>query len=325
MLVKLVRYYEYPDLRRQTPKGSFKWGTYTFTEEAVEECDYLVILDHPKKDFSVKVKKSNIIHICQEPPNETSLYRQYGNKHNSLIINQINTKKNNILLHGALPWHLNKDYDFLSNLTLDSLKKENKISWVTSNKNTTKGHMQRMNFLNKIKDLDFVHLYGRGIKSIDDKWDALYDSKYSIAYENYSNDYYWTEKISDAFLAFSMPIYVGCNKVSDFFPKDSYIQIDPNDKHIQLFFKDLVKSKTFDKGKELILEARNLVLEKYQLFPYLVDLFENIESEKKVNNDSPKLYQFKGGNDYFDNYPMSIELKRSFFKLKRRINTLFTN
>ena len=325
MLVKLVRYYEYPDLKRQTPGCSFKWGEYTFTEEDVDECDYLVILDHPKEDFSVKVKESNIIHICQEPPNETSLYRQYGNKYNSLIINQIDTKKNNILFHGALPWHINKDYDFLSNLTLDNLKKENKISWITSNKNTTKGHMQRMNFLDRIKDLDFVHLYGRGIKDIDDKWDALYDAKYSIAYENFSNDYYWTEKISDAFLAFSMPIYVGCKKISDFFPEKSYIQIDPNDKHIKLFFKDLIKSNTFEERKEYISEARNLILEKYQLFPYLIDLFENIESKGKTKNILPKLYQFKGGNDYFDNYPKSIELKKNFFKLKRKVNRLFNN
>lgn len=325
MLVKIARYYKYPDIKRQTPNSSFKWGTYTFTEEDVDACDYLVILDHPKDDFSVKVKKNNIIHICQEPPNESSLYRQYGNKHNHLIINQIDTKKNNLLLHGALPWHINKDYDFLSSLTLEELKKEHKISWVTSNKNATKGHMRRMAFLNKIKDLEFVHLYGRGIKDIDDKWDALSDATYTIAYENYSNDYYWTEKISDAFLSLSMPIYVGCKKISNFFPEGSYIQIDPADKHIALFFKELIQSNRFEEAKESIIAARDLVLEKYQLFPYLADLFDKNETLHNHTGDVAKEYHFKGGDAYFDNYPLTVGLKKSLFKLKRKTHNFLNN
>ncbi len=325
MLVKLVRYYTYPDLRRQTPQNSLTWGDYTFTEEDVDECDYLVILDHPKDDFKVKVKKNNIVHICQEPPNETSLYRQYGNKHNSLVINQIHTRKNNLLLHGALPWHINKDYDFLSSLRIEDLNKKNKISWVTSNKNNTRGHKRRMNFLETIKGLDFVHLFGRGIQEIDDKWDVLKDSKYTIAYENYKNDFYWTEKISDAFLSFSMPIYFGCDKISDFFPPESHIQLDPDDKHVKLFLKELINSNTFEDRIGSIIEARKLVLDKYQLFPFLVDIFTTIEHQKKDTHNESISFEFKGGNAYFDNYPARVAMQRNFFKLKRKINNLFTS
>lgn len=319
MVVKLVRYYEYPDIKRQTPNQSFTWGEYTFTEDEVAECDYLIILDHPKHDFSVRVRPSNIIHICQEPPNENSLYRQYGNRQNSLIINQIDTKQNNLLLHGALPWHIDKDYDFLVNLKPETLNKQNKISWITSTKNSTKGHMQRMQFLNRIKDIDFVHLYGRGIQNIDDKWDALFDAKYSIAYENYSNDYYWTEKISDAYLSYAMPIYFGCRKISDFFPKDSYIQIDPKDKHISLFFKELINSDSYEKALESIGVARGLILNKYQLFPYLIDIIEEKNRSESTLENNPELLHFKGGDDYFDNYPNSVALKKQISKLKRKV------
>ena len=89
MIIRIERYYNHPDLKRQTPQGSLHWKDFTFTEEPVEACDYLVILEYPKNDFSVKVNPNNIIHICSEPPNEISKYRQYANKKVALIFNQL--------------------------------------------------------------------------------------------------------------------------------------------------------------------------------------------------------------------------------------------
>ena len=74
-----------------------------------------------------------------------------------------------------------------------------------------------MDFLDSINELPFVELYGRGIKPIDDKWDVISTSKYAIAYENFQNDYYWTEKIMDCYLSFAMPLYYGCNSIENFF------------------------------------------------------------------------------------------------------------
>ena len=97
MIIRIERYYNHPDLKRQTPQGSLQWKDFTFTEEPVEACDYLVILEYPKNEFSVTVNPNNIIHICSEPPNEISKYRQYANKKVALIFNQLDIKKNNVL------------------------------------------------------------------------------------------------------------------------------------------------------------------------------------------------------------------------------------
>ena len=285
MLVKIERYFNYPDLKRQSSQGVMKWGEFTFTEENVKECDYLVILDYPKEDFSIKVNKNNIIHLCLEPPNEISKYRQYANKKVKVIFNQLDINKNNILSHGALPWHINKDFDFLSNLKVESLTKENKIVWVTSNQRSSKGHNVRMDFLDKIKELPFVDLYGRGINPIDDKWNVLSSSKYAIAYENFQNDYYWTEKIADCFLSYTMPLYFGCNSVGNYFPKDSFIQIDPKDKHIDLFLKEIVASTKWEENLDAITKARELILNEYQLFPFLYNQINELEL-KKLEKDS---------------------------------------
>lgn len=319
MLIKIERYYNYPDLKRQTPNCSMQWKDFTFTEASVDECDYLVILDYPKDDFSIKVNPNNILSVCLEPPNEVSKYRQYANKKVSVIYNQLDVKKNNVLSHGALPWHVDKDYDFLINLERDNLVKEDKIVWITSNQCSSKGHQLRMRFLDCIKGLPFVNLYGRGINPIEDKWEVLQHSKYAIAYENFQNEYYWTEKIMDCFLSYTMPIYFGCTAIENYFPENSFIQIDPKDKHIPLFLKEIVSSKKWEESIEAIEKARNLVLNEYQLFPFLYNKIKVLESAKKSDFSAPKeLVSFKGKNDYFDNYPLTVGLEKQFFKMKRK-------
>jgi hypothetical protein len=320
MLIKIERYFNYPDLKLQTPSKSMHWREFTFTEENVAECDYLVILDYPKDDFSINVNKNNIIHLCLEPPNEVSKYRQYGNKKVKVIFNQLDIKKNNILSHAALPWHINKDFDFLNNLKVASLTKENKIVWVTSNQRTSKGHNVRMDFLDAIKGLSFVDLYGRGINPIDDKWDVLSPSKYAIAYENFQNDYYWTEKIADCFLCYTMPLYFGCNTIDQFFPKDSFIQIDPKDKHIDLFLKEIVASTKWEENLNAISEARNLILNEYQLFPFLYDKIKAMEA-RSSNTPDKELITFKGKDGYYDNYPLSVAFEKEIVKLSRKIQS----
>lgn len=324
MIVKIERYFSYPDLKRQTPNFSMKWGDFIFTEESIDECDYLVILDYPKNDFSIKVNRDNILHVCLEPPNEVSKYRQYANKNVKWIFNQLDIKKNNILSHGALPWHINKSFDFLNELKAENLKKENTISWITSNQRSSKGHKSRMQFLDKIRNESFVNLYGRGIKPIEDKWDALSLSKYAIAYENYESDYYWTEKITDCFLSYTMPLYFGCNKIGDFFPENSFIQIDPRDKHINLFLKEIVESNKWEENLDLISKARSLILSDYQLFPFLSNQITSFESKKKTNSSINKeLVHFKGGNEYFDNYPINIVIEKEVLKVINKIKKRF--
>lgn len=321
MIVKIESYFKDNfDLWKQTPKSSMQWGGITFTDENVAECDYLVILDYPKDDFEVRVNKNNIIHICLEPPNEISKYRQYANKNASVIFNQLDIKKNNILSHGALPWHINKDFDFLAKVKAEDLAKENKIVWVTSNQRTSKGHNVRMDFLDRIKGLPFVDLYGRGIKPIDDKWDAISNSKYAIAYENFKDDYYWTEKIVDCYLSFAMPLYFGCNSIENYFPKNSFIQIDPKDKHIDLFLKEIISSKKWEENLDSIIKARELILHKYQLFPFLCHHIESMEAVNGVYaKEQKQLFRFKGKNAYYDNYPVGIDLEKMILRIKKKI------
>lgn len=319
MVIKIARYYSYPDIKRQSPGCQMKWKDFIFTEDDVEQCDYLVILDYPKNDFTLKVNPDNILHLCLEPPNEVSKYRQFGNKNVSLIYNQMDINKNNILSHGALPWHVDKDFDYLSSLDPHFNNKKNHIVWVTSNQSSSQGHSARMNFLNSIKNTSGIKIFGRGIKPINDKWDVLSKSKYAIAYENFTNDYYWTEKISDCFLSYTMPIYFGCNNIQQFFPRESFIQLDPKDKHISLFFKELLKSNKWEESLEAIKSAREMILFQYQLFPFLFNQIKALQSARGISLEGKKLIKFKGGDAYFDNYPIQVKFEKEIYKIKRKL------
>tara|TARA_R110002020_G_scaffold188328_5_gene387067 strand:+ start:2367 stop:3344 length:978 start_codon:yes stop_codon:yes gene_type:complete len=325
MLIKIERYYTYPDIKRQTPNNSFKWREFTFTEEDVDSCDFLVILDYPKKDLNIRVNKNNILHICLEPPNEISKYRQYANKTVTLNFNQTYRSKNAVLSHGALPWHIDKNYDELSSLSKIDLIKEDKIVWVTSNKSSSKGHQNRMNFLNKIQPLKMLNVYGKGINPIDDKWNVLKTSKYAIAYENYKSDYYWTEKITDAFLSYNLPIYYGCNKIENYFPKESFINLDPYDRHIDLYLREIVTSNLWQKRLDAIVEARKLVLDEYQLFPFLYTQIKGLIASKGKYQPDKKELVFVRAKDYYDNYPYNVKIEKEYLKYKKRILKRFKN
>src|SRR5687768_17715451 len=50
--------------------------------------------------------------------------------------------------------------------------------------------------------------------------------RYSLAIENFSGPYYWTEKVIDCYLSWTMPLYFGCTNLADYFPAESFVQID---------------------------------------------------------------------------------------------------
>jgi len=71
-----------------------------------------------------------------------------------------------------------------------------------------------------------IDIFGRGINEIEDKWDALDRYKYHIALENSVVEDYWTEKLSDAYLAGCYPIYYGCPNIEKYFDISSLARIN---------------------------------------------------------------------------------------------------
>jgi hypothetical protein len=292
MLVYLHKNYNTPDLFRQTVSGSGRWNDIQFTTECPEECDYIVVLNHPVQNIKSKCRKGGRILIIQEPPYENNNYLIDHFPYFDIIISAFDKKYSPNIIHtqGGLPWLIDKDFQELCDLILVENKKLDKASWVTSTKNLNSGHEPRLKFLDQLKKRkDLVDLFGRGLNPIDNKFDGIYPYKYALAIENYSDNNYWTEKVSDAYLSWSMPIYYGCKNLHDFFPENSFIEIDIHkaEEAFEIIDK-AIKDKLWDKNKNAIKEARELILHKYQLFPFVAGIIDTI----KKNEDSDKISVF---------------------------------
>ena len=273
MLVRISRNYSFPNLARQTPKMSFVWDGIEFTEEEVDNADFLIILNQPAEDIKCKVREGGVWLMMQEPPAEKNEYFRYHFRFVDRVYSDFKVEgKPNFQEQTGLPWHIGKSYDELIELDLDDLpKKKDKVSWITSTNNMFKGHEKRLNFIDFLKKENFdFDLYGRGFNPIDDKFDGIAPYKYSIAVENYFSRNYWTEKAIDAWLSWSVPIYYGCTNMNDFFPKNSFIQVDlDNPKRSLEIIQDAIKNNFFENHIQEISEARLRILNEYQLFPSL--------------------------------------------------------
>jgi hypothetical protein len=188
----------------------------------------------------------------------------------------------------ALPWHVNKTYSELVNLDQnDCAEKKDRLSWITSTAQKKPGHKLRMSFKSFLDNKNFAYsLFGRGFKPIDDKFDGIFPYKYSIALENFSCNGYWTEKITDCFLSLTLPFYWGAKDILKYFPKDSFIPLDleKGNEYALQQIQDAIRNNEWKKRLAAIIKARDLVLNKYQMFPYVSFLLKNdknADGEKK--------------------------------------------
>lgn len=269
-VVRLLRNWDWPDPYRQTPGGGGIWDGIRFTDEAVEDPDYVVVLNKPRLPTTVRCSPDRVWAIQQEPPIDGYRDDHRGPTSCSRVFMQDMSlaSAKYVRSHGALVWHVDRDYDFLSRV--DVPEKRGVLSTVTSNAKTARGHRMRLRFLDALQGTVDLDRYGRGFRPIADKWDAIAPYQYSLALEKVPHPYYWSEKLVDCFLSWTMPIYWGCPRITDYFPEESMVCIDIEDRHCDLQVRDAIESGRWRQNLEAIRHARDLVLSKYQLFPFVV-------------------------------------------------------
>jgi len=113
---------------------------------------------------------------------------------------------------------------FLSNLNEIDISKKNMASLIASAQNQHPGHKLRHAVVNHIQKFKIdIAVIGRGYKPFEKKEDGLKSYKYSIIIENSSEDNYFTEKLVDACLLETVPIYWGAPNISEYFDVKGFI------------------------------------------------------------------------------------------------------
>jgi len=294
---------EWP-LLRQTPNSKGVWGNYQFfADQDIAECDYWVVYENLLGTQKTLCPSGNTLLITAEPCSEhypRKFLKQFGeivSFHRDLGCPNV------IYNQPALPWHVgrkvvkdknigwSKDYDELK--LIKDFRKNKTISVITSNKSFLPGHLKRLEFVRKLEKQDRcdVDIFGRGIKDIEDKCDAIANYKYHIALENSRYPEYFTEKLTDAFLGGSYPFYYGCSNIENYFPEGSFttIDIDNFEKSIDTI-DNAINNNAYEESIDKIKIARELVLDKYNIFPTLVNIFESLPHQTNKNKETITIF-----------------------------------
>jgi len=275
--VGIAKDWDWPDILRQTPGGKGIWEGMRFILSPEPTCDFLVVLNNKMKtETRANCPPENVWCLMQEPymKGHTDWMVEKLTPYSRVLSHHVPASSSKFLVsQPAVSWHVNKTFDQL--VALEMLSKPKTLSWVVGNARDLPGHRKRLAFLEYIRRKGSlkIDLFGRAVQFIEDKWDGLAPYKYSLAIENSSSSDYWTEKIADCFLSWSVPIYYGCTNLEDYFPPKSFIPIDI-DSPEKAFnsLKSILAKDDWEKRLPALKKARDLVLNRYQLFPHLFRL-----------------------------------------------------
>ena len=291
-----VDYFE-DGLRNSTPGRRCVWDGVAFTRDPTVRADWHVIfntIDFHLPFVRFRGAPRRTIFAVAEPPTQIHAPWHKAQGKDTVVLA---CDPDAVQRYAAEPrryvpvpsmircWSVNRSYDELKSTQIAPQDKRLPLSWVCSDEALISGHRYRLAFLNALKArVPFDH-YGRGFRPVADKWTALAPYRYSIAFENFRGPLLMTEKLFDCFVAETMPIYYGSPTVTDYFPEESMVIIDPDDPDVFRIIADVAASDRWLKNRDAVLEAKRITLDEMNMFARLARF---IRSEHDAVRDDPK-------------------------------------
>lgn len=281
----------FPDwpLVRQTPGSRGEWdGCRFFIDDSAEECDCWVVVDALPARQTARCPRGNTILITQEPESIRRYPDEYVRQFGQVITCQERIRHaRKTMTQQGLSWWVGARYDLAEKrwaafpMGYDEFKngplpeKTRLVSVICSDKTFTAGHARRFGFVKRLQEElgDQLDVFGRGVREVADKWDAIAPYRYHIAIENCRVPHYWTEKLADCLLAGAYPLYCGCPNIFDYFPAGSLAAFDLSDpaKAIAMI-KDTIAGNAYEASRDSLAQARDLVLDRYNIFALMASL-----------------------------------------------------
>lgn len=289
--------------------------------------DVVVIYENIKESYELCYKSGGLFFISGEPPIVKVYSQAFINLFDHVISAHTLKHPCNHRDQQALPWYFgynfrtgSSSFDYKQIELMEVPEKKKKISFITSSRKFLPGHKKRLAWMNKLREEfgDQIDFYGKGIKTVDDKAIALSSYEFSICIENSYEYDYWTEKIADSFLAYTVPIYSGCKNINTYFPENSIVPLDIDDTAASLSkIGEILQNsdRIYRERLPFVKESRNLLLFKYNLFPFIksyIDKYIDLSSGKVV----------KTVIDPYDSYPKD-KMREALLRSKRVIHKIF--
>ncbi len=271
---------------RQTPGLSGQWAECRFAVNAPRgRFDCIVVYDDFSTPFTFDCPREGLIFVTGEPPTIKHYDARFLAQFHHVVTPHSDTPHPRVIdSHCGMPWHvgivLEPHRGARVKLSFDDLvtarpAKTKLLSIIAARRNVTPAHKQRLALVHALKDRfgDAVDVFGRDVMPVADKWDAIASYKYHVALENSRIANYWTEKLSDSFLADAFPFYWGCPNIGDFFAADSYQAINLYDpaSAVDLIAR-MVDEDAYGRTVAARATAREAVLHRYNFFAVISDI-----------------------------------------------------
>lgn len=262
-------------------------------DASCKEYDWLVVYDEvPKEDVGSIQKQSeqlmcpqeHTILVTSEPPSIKIYPKCYTSQFGYVLTTHTPEQlphQNHCYGEGCLYWCAG--IPTKEAFSMPEYPKTKDISVVCSAKQQTHTlHQKRYNLVSYLaKRIPEMDWYGRGVKPLNNKYDAQNDYRYTIGIENYVAPYHWTDKFSDPLLSLCLTFYIGDPHLEELFPAESFIRI-PLEDHEEAYriIRTTIENNEYEKRLPAIREARKRLLEKYNFYNRVAALIHE-------NNDKP--------------------------------------
>ncbi|MCL7763384.1 glycosyltransferase family 10 [Polaribacter sp. Z014] len=288
--------------------------------------DVVVVYEGITLERHLKVKKGGLIFISGEPPMSSVYPKKFLQQFDQVLSAHPKLKhSNSILSQQALNWHFGFNfvtntykYDFKELKEIIPPNKIKNISIISSSKKMMPGHNKRMKLIKFLKDKfpGEIDYFGKGINPVDDKADAILPYKFHICIENSFIDDYWSEKFADPILGYSVPIYIGCTNIKEYFTDDFYYNFNIADvDKISELITDILKDPEVHYNNKIgkLKIARKKLLQQYNIFPLLVDFYKSA----KISKSEIKSVNIKPSNSFgiYSYLFLKLRAKRLIYKL----------
>ena len=217
-------------------KGYMRDGKYFFTSEQYGwlNADWLIVIDSPHSCFYTNIPRERRILFFGEPPEirDYSQYIHYLEQFGIIvsICDIPNYSGRVIVSNSRLGWTagIHGELSSMEKAERYPLPPKNRtISIISSLKHRTEYHRKRVEFMRRLQDelSGVIDCFGREFNPVDDKLQAIAPYKYHVVIENSRHKNYWTEKLTDAWAGWALPIYFGDPSILEQVPDKRGIEI----------------------------------------------------------------------------------------------------
>jgi len=272
----------------QTPKGQCQWGATLFVADG--PADHYLILNSLFKQGNpvypgLKLPGAERVWGLHMEPEQYVRLLRYDQPEEHSLTSRFYTNSESLLRTGGIyrpsppyvHFHVGKSWDYLS--AAHPNEKKIALGIIVSDINNIEGHQTRRRFVEALasSDLDCL-IWGRGNSLrrfrnyrgfASSKWEVHTQCRHSIVIENSTSPLYWSEKVADTLLAYSLPLYHGCPNLGAYVPSGSFLPIDIQDRGCIDRIRDVVSADSYANHLPAIEAARKRLLGHENLYAFI--------------------------------------------------------